>query len=145
MKLLIQRVSRAKVKVDDKTVGEIGKGYLVLLGIKKTDTEQEVKQCVDKLIKLRIMSDKDNKMNLSIKDANAQVLVVSQFTLYADLSKGNRPSFIKAADPLKALQLYELFVNTLKNFGIKVSTGRFGAYMVIDAKLDGPATVIVDK
>jgi D-tyrosyl-tRNA(Tyr) deacylase len=145
MKLLIQRVSRAKVKVDDKTVGEIGKGYLVLLGIKKTDTEQEVKQCVDKLIKLRIMSDKDNKMNLSIKDANAQVLVVSQFTLYADLSKGNRPSFIKAADPLKALQLYELFVNTLKNLGVKVSTGRFGAYMVIDAKLDGPATVIVDK
>ena len=129
---------------DGKTVGEIGRGLLVLLGIKKGDTEKEAQALADKLSKLRVMSDKKDKMNLSVKDVDGKILVVSQFTLYADTSGGNRPSFINAEEPERAKNLYEFFVNKLGEKGINVETGSFGDYMQIEATLDGPVTILYD-
>ena len=144
MKLVIQRVEKARVfrESDKKTVGEIGKGLFVLVGFKKGDTEKDVENLADKLVKLRVMGDDRQKMNLSVKDVGAEILVVSQFTLYADTEGGNRPSFIEAEDPLKAKELYELFIKKLIEKDIKVETGRFGDYMQIEATLDGPVTII---
>ena len=144
MKLVIQRVEKARVfrESDKKTVGEIGKGLLVLVGFKKGDTEKDVENLADKLVKLRVMGDDRQKMNLSVKDVGAEILVVSQFTLYADTEGGNRPSFIEAEDPLKAKELYELFIKKLIEKDIKVETGSFGDYMQIEATLDGPVTII---
>ncbi|KKU09569.1 MAG: D-tyrosyl-tRNA(Tyr) deacylase [Candidatus Woesebacteria bacterium GW2011_GWB1_45_5] len=146
MRLVVQRVEKAKViRVQDgKTVGEIGKGLLILLGIKKGDTEKEAETLVDKLSKLRVMSDENDKMNLSVKDMNGKILVVSQFTLYADTSGGNRPSFINAEESEKAKSLYGFFVDKLKEKGIMVETGSFGDYMQIEAILDGPVTILYD-
>lgn len=146
MRLIIQRVSSAKVVrvKDDKTVGEIKQGFFVLLGIKKGDTKREVEILSDKISKLRIMSDESDKMNLSVKDVNAKILVVSQFTLYADTSGGNRPSFVNSEDPQKAKELYEYFIDSLRAKNIEVETGSFGDYMKIDAKLDGPVTIIYE-
>ena len=129
---------------DGKTVGEIGRGLLVLLGIKKGDTEKEAQALADKLSKLRVMSDKKDKMNLSVKDVDGKILVVSQFTLYADTTGGNRPSFINAEEPERAKNLYEFFVNKLGEKGINVETGSFGDYMQIEATLDGPVTILYD-
>lgn len=145
MRLIVQRVSQAKVLVNSKTIGSIGKGLFVLLGVAEKDTEKEVVVLAEKLAKLRVMSDENNKMNLSVKDVNGEVLVVSQFTLYADTSKGNRPSFIKVAKPKLAEKLYRLFIDKLKEGGIKVATGEFGAYMDIKTELDGPVTILVDS
>lgn len=144
MKLVIQRVNKAKVsRVDDgKTLGEIGLGLFVLVGFKKGDSEESVKLLADKLLKLRVMSDENDKMNLTVKDASGSFLIVSQFTLYADTSGGNRPSFIEAEEPVKAEKLYDYFIETLKSSGAKVETGRFGDYMKIDANLDGPVTIL---
>ncbi|KKR90520.1 MAG: D-tyrosyl-tRNA(Tyr) deacylase [Candidatus Woesebacteria bacterium GW2011_GWD1_41_12] len=144
MKLVIQRVEKARVfrESDKKTVGEIGKGLFVLVGFKKGDTEKDVENLADKLVKLRVMGDDRQKMNLSVKDVGAEILVVSQFTLYADTEGGNRPSFIEAEDPLKAKELYELFIKKLIEKDIKVETGSFGDYMQIEATLDGPVTII---
>lgn len=151
MKAVVQRVNSASVSVNKKIVGKIGKGLLVLLGLKKGDTEAEADFLVEKLSKLRVMSDESGKMNLSVKDVEASFLVVSQFTLYADTSAGNRPSFIQAEDPQKAEKLYNYFVDRLKGKarlpdgqGNKVETGSFGDYMEIDAKLDGPVTIILE-
>jgi len=148
MKLTVQRVNRASVTVlrqaqdnDGKIVGKIGKGYLVLLGVRDGDGQEDVNAMVDKLIKLRIMSDDSGKMNLSIKDVGGEVLVISQFTLYADTSKGNRPSFEKAAKPEVAEDLYKYFISKLEEKGVIVETGKFGAHMVIDVTLDGPVTI----
>ncbi len=146
MKLVIQRVEKAKVVrvKDGEVVGEIGKGYFVLFGAKKGDTQKEAEILADKLAKLRVISDAQDKMNLSIKDAGGSILFVSQFTLYADTSGGNRPSFINAEDPEKAKELYEFFVAKLKEKEIKVETGSFGDYMKIEAVLDGPVTILYE-
>lgn len=143
MKLVIQRVSNARISVNKEIVGEIGKGLFILLGVGKDDTQNEVDAMVEKVCKLRIMSDENDKMNLSIMDTTKSILVVSQFTLFADTSKGNRPSFIKAGSPEHAKKLYKLFIDKLKNKGANVSTGKFGAYMDIDALLDGPVTILL--
>jgi D-tyrosyl-tRNA(Tyr) deacylase len=144
MKLVVQRIEKAKViKVDDASiVGEIGKGLFVLVGIKKGDTEATVEQLASKLSKLRVMSDENEKMNLSVADAGGRMLVVSQFTLYADTKDGNRPSFINAEEPVRARSLYEFFIAKLKELGIGVETGSFGDYMKIEAVLDGPVTIL---
>ncbi len=147
MKLVVQRVDNASVKVAEtgKIAGEIGKGLFVLLGVGEEDGEKDVERLVEKLVKLRIMADKEGKMNLNIKDAGGEILLVSQFTLYADTSGGNRPSFIKAASPDKARDLYRLFVSKLVENGVPVKTGSFGEYMEISAELDGPVTILVSS
>jgi D-tyrosyl-tRNA(Tyr) deacylase len=145
MKLVIQRVKAASVEVDGITVGSIGKGLFVLVGVGREDNIKDADFLAEKLVKLRIMSDEQGKMNLSISDMKGEVLVVSQFTLYADTSQGNRPSFIKAAPPLAASEIYTHFVSKLKSFGVKVATGRFGMYMKINTELDGPVTILIDS
>ncbi len=145
MKLVVQRVNGASVLVKGKTIGKIGKGYLVLLGVKKSDGEKEADYLSERLAKLRVMADKNDKMNLSLKDIDGEVLVVSQFTLHADTKKGNRPSFVEAEEPKRAEELYEYFVDSLKNQGIMVETGKFGAMMRIDAELDGPVTILLSQ
>lgn len=144
MRLVIQRVKNASVKARGITVGKIDKGLFVLLGIKKGDTERSAEILAEKLSKLRVMADDENKMNLSVKDVNAEILVVSQFTLYADTSGGNRPSFIHAGKPNLAKKIYERFVSKLKDNGVKVETGSFGDYMEISAELDGPVTIVLE-
>lgn len=145
MRAVVQRVKNAAVTVTEteKVAGRIGKGFLLLLGVKDTDENEDVLTLAEKIAKLRIMEDENGKMNLSLKDAEGGVLVVSQFTLYADTSKGNRPSFIHAAQPDKARGLYLLFIEELKKRGISVATGEFGSYMKISAELDGPVTIII--
>lgn len=144
MKLVIQRVEKAKVirVSDQKIVGEIGLGLLVLVGFKKGDSEKDVELLADKLSKLRVMSDKEKKMNLSVGDVQGQMLVVSQFTLYADTSGGNRPSFIDAEEPKRAKELYEFFIASLRAKNIPIEIGSFGDYMKIEAILDGPVTIL---
>jgi len=145
MRLVVQRVKSASVTVVDtkEVVGKIGKGLFILVGVGEGDLENEAIAFAEKLAKMRIMSDKEDKMNLSVKDIAADILCVSQFTLYADTRGGNRPSFIKAAKPETAEKLYKLFVETLSNLGITVQTGKFGAYMKINAVLDGPVTIVL--
>lgn len=145
MKLVIQRVKTAKVDVEGKTVGSIEKGFLVLLGVTHEDTKDIADYLVKKLCKLRIFEDENDKMNLSIKDVNGQLLVVSQFTLYADCSGGNRPSFINAAKPDYANELYEYFCNKCKEEGIEVEKGIFGADMKVSLLNDGPVTIILER
>lgn len=145
MRLVVQRVNKGKVKLasNGKTLGEIEKGLFVLVGVGEESEEEDAKDLAKKLSKLRIMADDEDKMNLSVKDVGAKVLVVSQFTLYSDTSKGNRPSFIKAAEPDKAKRLYKLFVQELKSLGVEVETGSFGEYMEIEAQLNGPVTIVI--
>ena len=147
MKVIIQRVKQAKVtKVETKeVVGEIKLGLFMLLGIKKGDTEKQADDLVNKIVKLRIMSDENDKMNLSITDTKSEVLLVSQFTLYANTKDGNRPSFMDAEEPARARELYGYFVKNLKEQRIKVETGSFGDYMKIEAELDGPVTIVVEN
>lgn len=147
MKLVVQRVSKAKVTgiESGKTFGEIGDGLFVLVGFKKGDTEKEIDYLVEKLVKLRVMKDGEKKMNLSVLDTKGEILFVSQFTLYADTKDGNRPSFIDAEEPTKACELYELFIKKLKEMGVKVETGSFGEYMQIEAELDGPVTILLSN
>lgn len=143
MKLIVQRVKKAKViRVSGSvTLGQIDKGLFILVGFKKGDTEEMLSTLSEKLLKLRVMSDESNKMNLSTVDVGSDVLVVSQFTLYADTSGGNRPSFTNAEEPGKAKILYDLFVAKLKEKGIRVESGSFGDYMEIETVLDGPVTI----
>ena len=140
----MQRVKRAEVKriEDGSVVGKIGKGLFILVGVKKGDTEKSSEFLADKLSKLRVMSDAEDKMNLSVIDTKAGILVVSQFTLHADTSGGNRPSFINAALPDDARKIYERFIAKLREKGLKIETGSFGSYMEIEAVLDGPVTII---
>jgi len=145
MRLVIQRVSSTSVSVKNSVVGEIDKGLFILVGVTEGDTKENADLLAEKLSKLRIMADDEDKMNLSVVDVDASILVVSQFTLYADCSKGNRPSFIKAAEPKLAEEIYDYFIESLKGLGIKVETGKFGAYMDIGTKLDGPVTIILEK
>jgi D-tyrosyl-tRNA(Tyr) deacylase len=146
MRVVIQRVSEAAVKIDGTIVGEISKGLVVLLGIAQEDTEQDALYLIQKLINLRIFSDADGKMNLSVQDCGGELLVVSQFTLYADTKKGNRPSYIRAARPEQAIPLYEFFLQELqKQFQGPIQTGQFGADMKVSLINDGPVTIIMDS
>jgi len=143
----VQRVKKAKVlrQAQDKSlevVGEIEKGLFVLVGFKKGDSKKDAEGLAERLSKLRVMSDGNDKMNLSVKDVDGKMLVVSQFTLYADTSGGNRPSFVNAEVPEKAKKLYEFFINKLKEKEIETETGSFGDYMQIETILDGPVTII---
>ena len=146
MRFLIQRVNKANVEVDKKCVGKIGKGFLVFVGITQSDNKEIADVMVKKLINLRIFEDENEKMNLSIKDIDGELLLISQFTLYADTSHGNRPSFINAAKPDKANELYEYFVEQCKKQNIKkVATGKFAADMQVTLQNDGPVTIILEK
>ena len=145
MKLVVQRVKNANVKVDDKTVGEIEQGFLVLLGVTHTDTKETADYLVKKLCNLRIFEDENEKMNLSLKDVGGKLLIVSQFTLYADCTGGNRPSFVNAAKPDMANELYEYFCEKCKGNGIEVQKGIFGADMKVSLLNDGPVTIILEK
>ncbi|MCR4779307.1 MAG: D-tyrosyl-tRNA(Tyr) deacylase [Lachnospiraceae bacterium] len=146
MKFVIQRVINASVEVDGKVVGKTEKGYLVLLGACNDDTKEIADKMVKKLVGLRIFDDENGKTNLSINDVGGQMLVVSQFTLYADCSHGNRPSFINAGDPAHANELYEYVVNELREtYGIHTETGIFGAEMKVSLLNDGPFTILLDS
>jgi len=145
MRALLQRVSQASVTVDAKRVGQIGRGLLVFLGIGFEDTEDTVKSMVDKIVQLRIFPDQQGKMNLSLIDIEGEVLVVSQFTLHADVSRGRRPSFTKAASPAIAFPLYELFKETCTSYSLRVESGIFGAYMDVELHNDGPVTIWMDS
>ncbi len=144
MKIVLQRVSSAVVKVDGKICGSIGMGYLVLLGIGNDDTEDDCRRLADKIINLRIFSDENDKINLSLGDVGGELLIVSQFTLYADCRKGNRPNFIQAGKPDKAERLYNYFVDYCRSKGKHVGTGIFGADMKVELVNDGPFTVILE-
>ncbi len=143
MKAVIQRVSRAKVTVDGETTGQVNNGYLILLGVVNGDTEKEMKLMAQKVANLRIFTDENDKMNLSLLDVDGEALVVSQFTLCADVSHGRRPSFINSAPPEEANRLYELFVEELRSLGVKkVATGKFGAHMDVELLNRGPVTIL---
>lgn len=145
MRAVIQRVSRAKVSVDDETVGEIGRGILVLLGVSAKDSEKEADYILSKTLNLRIFEDADEKMNLSLLDIGGEILVVSQFTLYGDTRKGRRPSFVEAAAPNEANQLYEYFVGEARKQIEKVERGKFQAMMDVELVNDGPVTILIDS
>lgn len=145
MKIVVQRVKHAQVEVEGKIVGKIKNGFMVLLGVTHNDTEKEADYLVKKLCKLRVFSDENDKMNLSIKDVNGELLIISQFTLYANCKDGNRPSFIEAAKPDKANELYEYFCNECQKNEIKVEKGIFGADMKVSLLNDGPVTIIIEK
>lgn len=145
MKFVIQRVSRATVKVNDKIEGKIDNGFMVLIGITHNDTKDIADLMVKKLLNLRVFNDENDKMNLSLKDVNGKLLLVSQFTLYADCKKGNRPSFVNAAKPEYANELYEYIVGICKENGYGVETGVFGADMKVELLNDGPVTIIMDS
>ena len=145
MKLLVQRVSSAQVDVDSKTVGKINNGFLVLIGVTHTDTKEIADYLVKKLCNLRVFKDENSKMNLSIKDVDGELLIVSQFTLYADCQHGNRPSFVNSAKPDMANELYEYFVERCRREVKNVETGIFGADMKVSLLNDGPVTIMLEK
>ncbi len=145
MRALLQRVSRASVTVDEQIVGHIGQGLLIFLGIGHADTEATVKTLVDKIVQLRIFSDEQGKMNRSLLDIQGEVLVVSQFTLHADVRRGRRPSFTNAAPPSIAIPLYELFKETCTKYGLTVASGIFGASMSVELRNEGPVTIWIDS
>lgn len=145
MKAIIQRVSRAKVQVDENIVGKIDRGMLIFVGVSKEDTTGDADYLVQKVIGLRMFEDKEGKMNCSSIDVGAEILVVSQFTLYGDCRKGRRPSFDKAADPQKGEELYEYFVDQLRKQNSKVETGQFKAMMDVELVNDGPVTFIIES
>lgn len=145
MKFVVQRVKKSKVTVDGKEVGKIEKGYNVLIGISKTDDYKIADKMIRKLLNLRIFNDENDKMNLSIKDVDGEILAISQFTLCGNLKSGNRPSFIDAGRPEMSLPLYEYVVEELKKSVKKVETGIFGAHMDVEISNDGPVTIILES
>lgn len=145
MKLVVQRVKNANVSIENNIVGKINQGFVVLLGVSNEDTKENADYLVKKLLNLRVFSDNDDKMNLSIKDIEGELLIVSQFTLYANCKKGNRPSFIEAAKPEHAKPLYEYFINECRKENLNVQTGEFGADMQIELINDGPVTILLEK
>ena len=144
MRALIQRVTSANVKVEGKIVGEIGRGFLIFLGIYEEDTEENIEKLTKKIVNLRIFNDENDKMNLSIKDVKGEILLISQFTLCADTRKGNRPSFISAKNPYEANKIYEKTIESIKNENIVVEKGIFGADMKVELLNDGPVTILLD-
>lgn len=145
MRVVIQRVKQAKVVVEEEVVGEIDHGLVVLLGVTHGDQEKDIDYLVNKIIHLRIFSDEDGKMNLSLKDVGGSLLSVSQFTLYGDTRKGRRPNFMDAAPPEEAKRLYELFNEKVKESGVPVETGIFAEMMEVHLTNDGPVTLIIDS
>lgn len=144
MRVVIQRVSQAEVVIDNQSVGKIERGFMILLGIHEEDGPEDAAYLIRKISKLRVFEDEAGKMNLGIQEINGSILSVSQFTLYADTKKGNRPSFIEAARPEKAISLYESFNQQLRDLAIPVETGEFGADMAVSLVNDGPVTIIID-
>lgn len=144
MKLVVQRVTSAKVEVNNNIVGKIGKGYLVLLGIKKTDTKKEADYMINKLMKLRVFEDEKNKMNLSIQDIDGEILLIPQFTLYGDVTHNNRPSFSNAIKPTDAKKLFEYCCNECEK-KVHTQKGEFGAFMDVNLINNGPVTIIIEK
>jgi len=145
MRLLLQRVSRAEVRVDGKVVGKVERGFCLLVGFTHDDGAEQVEWMAEKVIGLRLFGDEEGKMNLSLEDVGGELLVVSQFTLYGDARKGRRPSFIDAARPEVAEGLYEMFVERLRARGVRVETGEFGAMMDVDLVNDGPVTLWLER
>ena len=145
MKIVIQRVSEASVKVNNEPTGELSTGLVLLVGVEEEENQEEADWLAKKIIDLRIFSDEEGKMNLSVKDINGEILCVSQFTLLADYKKGNRPSFIKAAKPEKAVPLFEYFKGLIKKSGLKTESGIFGADMKVSLLNDGPVTIVMDS
>jgi D-tyrosyl-tRNA(Tyr) deacylase len=145
MKALLQRVARASVSIDNEKVGRIGQGLVVFLGVAGGDTEKDAQYLVQKIANLRIFADAAGKFNLSALDINAELLLVSQFTLLADTKKGRRPSFTEAAAPAQAEELFQYFVEQTRATGLKVATGRFQAYMQVEIHNDGPVTILLDS
>ncbi|MGF7436565.1 D-aminoacyl-tRNA deacylase [Lentilactobacillus senioris] len=144
MRVVLQRVSQAQVSISSKIVGQIDRGYVLLIGVADEDGEAELDYLVHKITNLRIFEDTNHKMNLSLTDVNGSILAISQFTLFADTKKGNRPSFTKAGKPEHAEQLYLQFVQRLKDAGIEVATGEFGADMQVELTNNGPVTILFD-
>ena len=144
MKIVLQRVSSASVKVDSKIVGSIEHGLLLLIGFSSADSEESILPTLEKIVKLRIFSDEEGKMNKSVLDVEGSLLLISQFTLYADTKKGNRPSFIEAARPEQAIPLYEFFIDEMRKRITKVETGIFGADMKVELVNDGPVTIVLE-
>lgn len=145
MKVVVQRVSEASVKVDGKIVGEIGTGFMLLVGIDENDEKADADWLVQKILNLRVFADENDKLNLSIKDIHGEILCISQFTLIADYKKGNRPSFIKAAKPDKAIPLFDYFKEELSKSELKVESGIFGADMKVSLVNNGPVTIVMDS
>ena len=146
MRIIVQRVSEASVRIDEKIVGSISQGLMVLLGVETTDIQSDADYLVQKLLNLRIFSDEEGKMNFSIQDVGGELLVVSQFTLHASTKKGNRPSYIRAARPEQAIPLYTYFIEQVqKELTTKIQTGEFGADMKVSLVNDGPVTIIIDS
>ena len=145
MRVVLQRCSRAEVRIDGHTVGKIGQGFMLLVGVTDGDTKAEADLLARKVAQMRVLEDADGKMNLALKDVGGAILSISQFTLYADCKKGNRPSFIRAARPEQAEPLYDYFNSVLRNqYGLQVETGRFGADMKVELINDGPVTIVLD-
>ncbi|MCI9545336.1 MAG: D-tyrosyl-tRNA(Tyr) deacylase [Lachnospiraceae bacterium] len=144
MKFVIQRVSHASVTVEEETIGEIQQGFLVLIGVGESDTQEIADKFIRKMLGLRIFQDDQGKTNLSLKDVDGQLLLISQFTLYADCKKGNRPSFIHAGDPRKAEELYQYIVDKCRDAVSVVEKGSFGAHMKVQLENDGPFTIVLD-
>ena len=145
MRVVIQRVSEASVKVDNQIVGEIGKGLMLLIGVDESDENSDADWLVKKILDVRVFSDDEGKMNHSVKDINGEILCISQFTLISDYKKGNRPSYIKAARPEKAIPLFEYFKDEMKKSGLKTESGIFGADMKVSLITDGPVTLVFDS
>lgn len=146
MKAVVQRVASASVSVEEKTVGKCGKGFLILLGVAKGDTDADADLLAAKLSKLRVFEDENGKMNRSLSDVNGELLIISNFTLYADCRHGNRPDFLKAEAPVEAKRLYEYFIDRMKELsGCPTETGSFGADMRVSIENDGPVTLVIDS
>ena len=145
MRAVVQRVKEGSVEIENKEVGRIAQGLVILLGVGQDDNEKDAEYLAGKIINLRIFEDKEGKMNLSAKDINGQILVIPQFTLYGDCKKGRRPSFISAALPERAEKLYEYFVRCIKNYGLKIENGEFQAMMLVKIYNDGPVTILLDS
>lgn len=145
MRVVVQRVKEASVKVDNQIIGKISKGLLVFLGVGEGDDETDLNYLVEKTLGLRIFQDENDKMNLSVQDINGEVLVISQFTLFGDVRKGKRPSFIKSAHPEIGNRFYEEFIAKISEAGTKVESGEFGAHMDIHLVNDGPVTILIDS
>ena len=145
MRVVLQRVNHAAVRIDGETVGQIQKGYLLLVGLAPEDTDEQLDWMVHKIVNLRVFEDGNGKLNRALADVNGEILSISQFTLYADVKHGNRPGFSKAAKPEIAARLYDRFNEKLRQAGVHVETGRFGADMKVELENDGPVTILYEK